>query len=222
MLTPLREAADEILEAPIREALAAAGEGAAGLDLNEGWYAQRLLEWGADQVLAVDTRELNTRRAVLLRDHFGIEPDRLGVRRSDLFELDPAELGEFDVVAMLGIIYHLENPVGAVRLAHALTRGICVIESQVISRDEPIEVRFADGSVLSEPAGFAIHRESDAETAISPLAAMPGVISLIPNRAAIVAMALAAGFRSAEVLAEPLDDRGKPLRGDRAVVVAHA
>ena len=147
---------------------------------------------------------------------------RLDVRRSDLFELDPEELGEFDVVAMLGILYHLENPVGAMRLARSLTRGVCVIESQVISSDEPIEVRYADGSVLSEPAGFAVHRESDAETALSPLAAMPGVISLIPNRAAIVALALAAGFRSAEVLPEPLDDRGEPRRGDRAVVIARS
>jgi len=224
VLTPLREAADEILEPPIRAALAAAGDGATALDLacNEGWYAQRLLAWGARRVLGVDTRELNTRRALLLRDHFGIEPARLDVRRSDLFELDPEELGEFDVVAMLGILYHLENPVGAMRLARALTRGVCVIESQVISSDEPIEVRYADGSVLSEPAGFAVHRESDAETALSPLAAMPGVISLIPNRAAIVALALAAGFRSAEVLPEPLDDRGEPRRGDRAVVIARS
>ena len=47
MLTPLREAADEILEPPIRAALAAAGDGATALDLacNEGWYAQRLLAW---------------------------------------------------------------------------------------------------------------------------------------------------------------------------------
>ena len=32
---------------------------------------------------------------------------------------------------MLGLLYHVENPVGALRLARALTRRACVIETQV-------------------------------------------------------------------------------------------
>ena len=33
---------------------------------------------------------------------------------------------------MLGLIYHLENPVGALRVAHALTRRICLVETQIV------------------------------------------------------------------------------------------
>ena len=32
---------------------------------------------------------------------------------------------------MLGLIYHLENPVGAIRKAHALCKDVCLIETQV-------------------------------------------------------------------------------------------
>jgi hypothetical protein len=63
-----------------------------------------------------------------------------------------------------------------------------------------------------------VHREADEDTALSPLAAMPGVLSLIPNRQAIVEMALAAGFATAEVLEPPPGARPGDL--DNVVVLA--
>ena len=42
-----------------------------------------------------------------------------------------ARSATFDVTLMLGLLYHVENPVGALRLARALTRRACVIETQV-------------------------------------------------------------------------------------------
>ncbi len=122
------------------------------------------------------------------------------------------------MVALLGVIYHLENPMGAFRLARALTRSLCVIQSQVTGFDEPISLGYADGEVRSAPASFAVHREADEDTALSPLAAMPGVLSLIPNRQAIVEMALAAGFATAEVLEPPPAARQGDL--DNVVVLA--
>ena len=47
---------------------------------------------------------------------------------------------------------------------------------------------------------------------------MPGTLSLIPSRAAIVEMALAAGFASAEIVEPPA--RFQELRRDRAIVLA--
>lgn len=211
-----------MIEPPIREAFAAAGDQASGLDIacNEGWYAHRMLEWGAARVVASDSRELNVRRARLVRDQLGVSPQRLEISQADLFELDPQTLGSFDVVTLLGVVYHLENPVGAMRIARSLTRSLCVIESQVTRLDDPIELGYADGSAIDEPGSFAIHRESSEETQMTSLAAMPGIISLVPNRAALVEMALAVGFASAELVAEPLDAHGRPLRGDRAVLLA--
>jgi hypothetical protein len=52
--------------------------------------------------------------------------------RLDIEEARAAEIGTHDVTLMLGLLYHLENPVRALRLARAVTRRVLVIESQVV------------------------------------------------------------------------------------------
>src|SRR6476661_8717518 len=49
----------EMIESRVRAALTAAGPEATALDLacNEGWFSQRLLEWGAQRVVGLDVRE---------------------------------------------------------------------------------------------------------------------------------------------------------------------
>jgi tRNA (mo5U34)-methyltransferase len=214
-LPDLYGSCERMIEEPVREALTAAGPEASAIDIacNEGWFAQRILDWGARRVVAVDSRELNVRRARLLRDHFGIEAERLELIEGDLFDLDPTRVGQFDVVNLLGIIYHLENPMGAMRIARSLARSLCVVESQVADLDAAAARDGAEGGV----AGFLVHREG-AQTQISPLAAMPGILSLIPTPAAIVEMALAAGFAEAEVLEPP--EAYRDLRRERAIVLA--
>src|SRR5262245_3804963 len=125
----------EMIEARVRGALSAAGPDATALALacNEGWFSQRLRDWGAARVAAVDLRAFNVERATLLRDHYDIPAQRLEFRQADVFELDPAVLGHYDVVFVLGLIYHVENPMGALRLARACTApgGLCVVETQL-------------------------------------------------------------------------------------------
>src|SRR5205807_5462223 len=113
-----------MIEPVARDALAAAGTGATAIDLacSEGWFSQRLLDWGATSALGVDIRDVNVRRATLVRDHFGIDPATLSFLRADVHALDAERLGTFDVVLVLGLVYHLEDPVGMLRIARALTR----------------------------------------------------------------------------------------------------
>ena len=211
----------ELMERPVREALAAAGPHATALDLAccEGWFSQRLLEWGAERVVGVDLRELSIQRAELVRDHFGIPSDRLTLVRSDVFDLDLQALGQFDVVLVLGLVYHLEDPVGAVRRARALTRSLCVIESQLTRQDRPIV--HGNGSpegLFTADASFAAMVEPDAEH--NQLASAPGILSLIPNRAAFEQMARVAGFKRVELARPRADHDRQYVRGDRAVLLA--
>ena len=211
----------EMIEERVRAALAAAGPDATALDLacNEGWFSQRLLEWGASRVVALDIRDENVRRAQLLRDHYGVPAERLEVRQADVFELDAAALGTYDVVFVLGLIYHVENPMGVLRLARQCTRGLCVIESQLTQQNTPIihgngradELHEADGS-------FAVV----IEVGDNMLASTGRVLSLVPNRAALVQMANMAGFEHVE-FATALESRGhnaQYVRGDRAAIFA--
>jgi tRNA (mo5U34)-methyltransferase len=204
----------------VREALAAAGSRSTGLDIAccEGWFCHRLLDWGASRVVGVDIREVNVRRARLVAAQLDLGPEQLEVRLGDVHSLDPAGLGVFDVVLVLGLIYHLEDPVGALRVARRLTRGLCVIETQLTRQDEPIPwVSPPDYEMRSVPS-FAANLEVDSEA--SPLASAPGVLSLVPNRAAVEQMAAAAGFARVEAVEPPPGADQRFVSGDRGVFLA--
>jgi tRNA (mo5U34)-methyltransferase len=211
----------ELLEAPVREALSAAGPNARVIDLacNEGWFSHRLLEWGASHVLGVDIRPQVIRRAELLRAHLGISQDRLELRCADVFDLNVSELGTFDVVLCLGLVYHLENPVGALRIARALTGGICVVESQLTRQNEPIMLGNGRSDIYEEsPASYGARVETDWEN--NMLASAGGVVSLTPNRAALLQAAGAAGFAKLEVAQASPEHNRQYVLGDRAVLLA--
>ena len=215
---------ERLIEPAVRAALQAAGEGATALDLacNEGWFSHRLFDWGASKVVGVDVREVNVERAAMLRDHFGIPPERLELVQGDVFELDPGALGRFDVVLLLGLIYHVEDPTSVIRLARACTKagGICAIETQLTTHDEP--VRFGAGRpemYREAPGSFAVMVEEGPEV-MSSLASTGKVLSLIPNRAALVDMIRVAGFDSWDFTEPAPDAEPQYAGGDRAVVIA--
>jgi hypothetical protein len=220
-LSDIHQTRLELMEHPVREAIAAAGSDATVIDLacNEGWFSHRMLDWGASRVLGVDIRPETVRRAQLLRDHLVIDPERFEVRCANVFDLSPTELGAFDVVLCLGLVYHLENPIGAMRIARALTGSLCVIESQLTRQSEPIVHGWGESDKYEEaPASFATRIEADHET--NPLASVSGIVSLIPNQAALLQSAEAAGFTRLE-LAKPSPTHNRQyMLGDRAVLLA--
>lgn len=219
-LEPVHRTRAELIEPVARAALGAAGPGASALDLacNEGWFSHRLLAWGAERVLGIDIREDNVLRANLVRDHYGIARQRLSFLRADVLELDPAELGQFDLVLALGLIYHLERPLEAIRLARKLTRGVCVIESQLTRQERPVVHGYGVPNVYHQaPASFAALIEHDEG---NPLASSGGVMSLIPNRAALESMPRWAGFDIVEFLHPQPQHDIQYVAGDRAMVVA--
>jgi tRNA (mo5U34)-methyltransferase len=220
-LRSVHETRRQLIEAPVRAALAAAGPGARALDLacNEGWFSHRMLDWGAERPVGVDIREDNVRRANLIRDHFGITADRLSFRQADVLHLDPEELGRFDVVLVLGLIYHMERPLDALRIARRLTSGVCLIESQLTRQDRPIVLGTGRPHVYEQRAeGFAAFVENDPE---NPLASTAGVMSLVPNRAALEAMPLWAGFAAVEWLPAQSHHDVQYIAEDRGVVAAY-
>jgi tRNA (mo5U34)-methyltransferase len=51
----------------------------------------------------------------------------------DFMTVDPAEIGQFDVVLFLGVLYHVREPLTALERVRGLTRGVAVIETEAIS-----------------------------------------------------------------------------------------
>ncbi len=189
----------EMIEPAVRAALRESST-AAALDLacSEGWFAHRLLEWGASWVVGLDIRAQNVRRAQLMREHFEIPADRLELRQANVYDLPLNPREQFDVVLALGLVYHLEDPVGVFRRARALTRRLLVVESQLTRQLDPIVHGWGSSDSVEEAAGsFATRIEIDHET--NPVASSGGVLSLVPNRTALEQMATVAGFSHVEL-----------------------
>lgn len=108
------------------------GHKAVDLACHQGWFGTKLAQRGADSVLAVDARAEHIADATMISDALGLK--NMQCLQSDVHALEPSSLGTFDVVLMFGLIYHLENPIGALRIAQALTAkgGVCLVETQIV------------------------------------------------------------------------------------------
>ena len=193
---------------------------ATALDLacSEGWFAHRALEWGARSVRGIDIRAENVHRAELIRDHLGIGSKRLSFEVADIFELDP---GDYDLVLCLGLIYHLENPIGALRIARALTRGVCIVEAQLLEPHEPLRHGWGTtGEYVEQEAAWAAWYEPAELQESHPIASYGGVVSLIPNRAALLQALADAGFSRSQPLAAAPDANRQYVEEHRLVVAA--
>ena len=192
------------------------GLSAIDLACHQGWFAVKMAQRGMSRVLGIDARESHVEDSRLIASQY--ELDQLRFSQADVHELDATITGSFDVVMMLGLLYHLENPVGALRTARALSRRICMIETQVI----PGMSGFVDfGSyryVRPLKGSFGIIDETG-ETH-GPEASVTG-ICLVPSLDALVWILQKVGFSAVHVL-EPPEEAYEQLRyGKRVMVAAH-
>jgi tRNA (mo5U34)-methyltransferase len=187
----------------------------------EGWFGHKMLEWGAAKVVGVDVRAVNVRRANLIRDHFGISPEQLSFVQAGVHEVP--DLGTFDVVLCLGLIYHLEDPVGALRVARRLARGHLMVESQLTELNGPIEHGWGVAGEFKETDTHWVSYLEPAswqEDEGNVTASFANVLSLIPNRAALLQAIQVSGFRDARVLEAPADGNEQFVDGHRGMVAA--
>lgn len=108
-------------------------------------------------------------------------------RELSVYDLDPGELGLFDLSLLLGVLYHCKHPLLALEKLAGVTRGHAIVETacfRTVSR-LPL-VRYAEGATVNGDASNW----------------------WIFNRPALLGMLADCGFRRAEVLHEtPLSPR---------------
>jgi tRNA (mo5U34)-methyltransferase len=141
----------EMLDLPID----CRGMRALDLGTRDGFFAFELERRGAD-VVAVDYLSMAD-------SGFGVAAELLGSRvtylQRNLYELTAAELGTFDIVLFLGLLYHLPDPLGALRIVRNLTRQRIVLETLVLDfgreLDELPLMRFFAGSTWAgDPTNY--------------------------------------------------------------------
>ncbi len=192
------------------------GRNAIDIACHQGWFATKLTEAGADDVLAVDARSEHVADTTLVRDTLGL--GNLRVMQCDVHQLDQAALGSFDVVLMLGLIYHLENPIGALRQARALTRQVCLVETQIVPGMSGMVDYGSYRFVRPLKGSFGIIDET--EETHGPETSTTG-ICLVPSLEALFWIMRKVGFSRVELVPPPADAYEQLLHGKRVMVAGY-
>jgi hypothetical protein len=206
----------QMLESCLDQHLGPDRQGLSALDLasHQGWFAVNMANSGFSPVLGIDARQSHVDDSNLIARI--LETQNLSFRKGDVHDQDPEQLGQFDVVLMLGLLYHLENPVGALRMCRALCRKLCVIETQIVPGISGYVDYGSYEYVRPLKGSFGIIDET--EETHGPEASITGVC-LVPSLDALMWLLRKVGFSSAEVL-QPPADAYEQLRYHKRVMVA--
>ena len=126
----LIEARGETIRRVVRKLKPALGlSSAVDAGCGVGFFSQTLAECGLN-VCGFDAREENVEEA---RKRFPGIPFGQG----DIEDRGIASLGRFDLVLCFGLLYHLENPLRAIRNLRAITEKCLLIESMCVPEERP-------------------------------------------------------------------------------------
>jgi tRNA (mo5U34)-methyltransferase len=89
----------------------------------DGWFTFELERRGAE-VVAIDRWD-NPR----FREMQAVLGSRAEYKQLNVYDLDPAKLGRFDVVLFLGVLYHLKHPLLALERVCSVTDDFAAVES---------------------------------------------------------------------------------------------
>jgi len=181
------------------------------LACNQGWFSMQLALRGASSVLGVDVRSDHITTAQAIADIS--DTANLTFRQANLFDLTADELGHFDVTLFLGVLYHLDSPLQALRVVRQLTRGICVLETQVARGGEHMVCLWGSGPARSGP-GIAVVPSDEHHVASGHN------VTLVPSLDALVSMLFAVGFQHVSVVAAPRTEFDQFVQRDRVVLFA--
>ncbi len=183
---------------------------------HQGWFSWQLVENGVQQVTGIEPRSEHVADARAVIAAMGLS-NRIRFEQCDVHDSSPERFGRHPLVLCFGLIYHLENPIGALRRARALTApgGLCLIETQVV----PGMHGFVDWGnhrfVRPLKGSFGIIDETG-ETH-GPEASTTG-ICLVPSVEALVWIMQRIGFSRVEVLPVPEDGYEQLVHHKRVMV----
>jgi tRNA (mo5U34)-methyltransferase len=160
-------------------------DGLSVLDIGawDGFYSFEAERRGADRVLATDHFCWNG-PGPGTKQGFDLAHQALGSRVEQLeidpLDLDREQIGEFDVVLFLGVLYHLKYPMEVLERVAAVTRkgGLAIIETHVdmLHLLRPAMAFYPGRELGNDPTNW-----------------------IGPNPAAVIGMATAAGFEDCAV-----------------------
>jgi tRNA (mo5U34)-methyltransferase len=122
----------------------------------DGYFSFEAERRGASRVVAYDVNPPDASGFDVARRILG---SRVEHRLGSVYDLSPTTVGEFDVVLLLGVIYHLRHPLLALQRIHSVCREVLYVESQVTTNrlitgaSPDVEHPIADAAVAEFFAG---------------------------------------------------------------------
>ena len=144
-------------------------EGKRVLDLgcNAGWWSLKAIEAGADYVLGIDGREMHVEQSEFVFEALEIEDSRYDFKRANIFDVDFSEHGKFDVVLLLGLLYHISKPIDLMERIAPVNDDMLIVDTAIapvqrsifeVRRDSLDEPRDAvDHELVLVPSARAVH-----------------------------------------------------------------
>lgn len=148
----------------------------------DGYNSFEAEKRGADRVVALDKFVWDWIGSDGFDTAHEILNSKVEKKKLDVYEIKVEELGTFDIVLFLGVIYHLEDPMKALRNIASVTKEYCILESEVTRRFDsktPYAVFCEGDSYLNDPSNW-----------------------WVPNTACLVSMLREVGFKKIEVVHE--------------------
>src|SRR5579872_3099824 len=94
---------------------------------HEGYYAVAMARKGMREVRGIDVRAASLTKARFVADALGLT--NLAYNQCNVEDLGTER---YDLCLFLGVLYHLENPVLALRNISRITGEVCIVETQVV------------------------------------------------------------------------------------------
>lgn len=188
------------------------------LACHEGYFSHQLIMKGVKEVTGIDARADHIEYADMIRQVYGHK--NLKFQVGDIQKLTPQETGKFDFTLLFGILYHLENVVGALRFAQAITEKVCLIETQVVPNMTGI-TDWGSYRYNKEIVGcLAIIDETQELQSNNPEANITP-ISIVPSLPGLLWLLKAVGFKHAEVINPPPGAYEQLASFKRVIVAAY-
>jgi len=207
-----------MLDSCLQALFSGAWSGLRAIDLacHEGFFSAHLAKLGVAEIIGIDARQSHVDDAMLMARALG--NSAFTGHCADLFDIGPERWGSFDIVLNLGLIYHLENPVGALRISRALTRRVCLVETQVAPNlSGPLDWGHYE-FVKPMQGSFAVIDET--EETHGPEMSTAG-ICLAPSVEALLWIMRKVGFDRVELLKPPENSYEQHRFGKRVMVAGY-
>jgi SAM-dependent methyltransferase len=164
---------------PLVDLLGGSLSGKHVLDLgcNAGYWSLCAIEAGCNYVLGIDGRAMHVEQANLVFEVNDVDPQRYDFRCANLFDVMDDDMGRFDIVLCLGLLYHVSKPMSLLEWIAGLNSDLLVIDTTLSS--------------LPGSAFEVFHEPID-----DPRAACDRELVLIPTRAAVLDMVRVLGYQA--------------------------